>query len=70
MKIFAVVTIARQYEGDMISLRFEKAYAEISKAQEYVKQLAKTFTETINVPNMGAIEFFCERGYHEIDVEE
>ena len=69
-KVFCVVTIARQTEGEVVSVRFEKAFTTASKADEYAKTLAKTFTETINVPNYGPVQFVCERGVHDIDVEE
>ena len=70
MKVFFVVTIARQVEGEIISVRFDKAFTTASKADQYVKTLAKTFTETINVPGQGPVNFVCERGVHDIDVEE
>lgn len=70
MKVFFVVTIARQTEGEVVSVRFDKAFTTASKADEYAKTLAKTFTETIVVPNYGPVNFVCERGVHEIDVEE
>lgn len=69
-KVFFVVTIARQTEGEVVSVRFEKAFTTASKADAYAKTLAKTFTETINVPNYGPVQFVCERGVHDIDVEE
>jgi hypothetical protein len=69
MRLFAIVTIARQVEGEIVSVRFEKAFDQASKADNYVKALAKSFTETIQVPDYGPIEFFCERGIHELEVE-
>ena len=70
MKIFLVITVARQYEGDIISIRHEKAYKTASQAQEHLNSLKKSFVETINVPNIGPIEFFCERGIQEVDLVE
>ena len=70
MNVFFVVTIARQMEGEIISVRFEKAYTSAAKADEYVKSLAKSFNETIVVPDYGPVSFVCERGVHEITVEE
>jgi hypothetical protein len=70
MKIFFVVTIARQVEGEMISVKFEKAYTQASKADQYAQGLAKTTVETITVPGVGPVQFVCERGVHEIEVEE
>ena len=70
MKVFFVVTIARQMEGEVVSVRFDKAFTTASKADEYAKTLAKVFNETIVVPDYGPVNFVCERGVHEIDVEE
>ena len=70
MKIFFVVTIARQTEGEIISVKFEKAFTSAVKADEYVKTLAKSYTETIPIPNYGPVQFVCERGLHEIEVTE
>jgi len=70
MKVFFVVTVARQVEGEIVSVRFEKAFTTATKADAYVKTLAKTSTETITVPGQGPVQFVCERGTHEIDVEE
>jgi len=67
--IWIVVTIARQFDGEVVSVRFEKAYQDKAKAEEYLKSLAKTYTEKIQVPNYGLVEFFCERGLHEIEVQ-
>lgn len=69
-KVFFVVTIARQVEGEIVSVRFEKAFTTASKADAFAKTLAKTSTETINVPNYGPVNFVCERGVQECDVEE
>jgi len=70
MKVFFVVTIARQVEGEMLSVRFEKVFTQASKADAYAKGLAKSFTETITVPGVGPVQFVCERGVHESEVEE
>ena len=70
MKVFVVLTIARQVEGEIVSVRFDKATTRASVADEFVKGLAKTTTETIMVPNYGPVEFVCERGVHEIEVDE
>ncbi len=69
MKVFFVVTVARQVEGEMISIRFDKAFTQASKADQFSKDLAKTFTETIQTPH-GPLQFVCERGVHEVEVEE
>jgi hypothetical protein len=69
MKIYFVVTISRQVEGEMMLVRFEKAYKDVVKAQEYANTLSKNFTEKVQTPD-GLIEFVCQRGIHEIILEE
>jgi hypothetical protein len=69
MKIYFVVTISRQIEGEMMLVKFEKAYKDIAKAQEYANTLLKAYTEKIETPD-GVIEFMCQRGIHEIILEE
>jgi len=69
MKIFCVVTIARQLEGDILSVKFEKAFLQASKADDYAKSLATNYTENVSTPN-GMIQFVCQRAVYDIDVEE
>ncbi len=70
MKVFFVVTIARQVEGEIVSIRFDKAFSSQAKADEYAKSLSKTFKEMITVPDYGPVEFHCERGVHDIELED
>lgn len=69
MKIFAIFTVARQVDGEYVVVKAEKAFAKASKADEYVKSLAKNYTETIQTPTAN-IQCICERGVFELDVEE
>lgn len=63
-----MLSIARQYDGDIISLKFEKTFLTEEEAKDYIKNLQKTFVETVQVPGVGPVEFFCERGVHELEV--
>lgn len=69
MKIFAIVSLARQVDGEFCLVKTEKAFMQATKAEEFLKTLSKNFTETIQTP-FGAIPCVCERGIFEIDVEE
>jgi hypothetical protein len=69
MKVFAVITVARQVEGEYIAIKPEKAFTKASQADEYSKNLAKKFAENVTTP-VGIIQCLCERGVIEIDVEE
>lgn len=69
-KIFAVVTIARQFDGDIVSVRFENCYTTKELAEKYANSLSKISNETLDVPGVGKVQFFCERGIHELDIVE
>lgn len=69
MKVFAIITLARQVDGEYCFVKAEKAFAQASKADAYAKGLAKKYSEAIATPS-GPIACVCERGVFEIDVEE
>lgn len=69
MKVFAVISIARQVDGEYCVVKVEKAFINSTSADNFSKQLAKRYAETIQTPN-GSIECVCERGVFEIEVAE
>lgn len=69
MKVFAVVSVARQVDGEYIAVKPEKAFLQASKADEYSKGLSKKYAESVATP-VGVIQCVCERGVIELDVEE
>jgi len=69
VKVFCVATVGRQMEGEMITIRFEKAFTQASKADEYAKTLSQSYTEMIDTPH-GSVQFVCQRSVHEVEVEE
>lgn len=69
MKVFAIISIARQVDGEYCVVKVEKAFGSQGAADSFVKSLSKKYAESINTPN-GAIDCVCERGIFEIDVEE
>lgn len=68
-KIFCVISVARQVDGEMCVVKTEKAFKSASKADDYSKSLAKRYAESITTP-YGPMPFICERGVFEIDIEE
>lgn len=68
-RIFCVITVARQVDGEYVAIKPEKAFLKASQADEYSKTLAKKYAENVATP-MGLIQCLCERGVIEIDVEE
>ncbi len=69
MKVFAIISVARQVDGEYVVVKAEKAFKKASKADEVSKSLAKKYTESIPTPS-GPIACVCERGVFEIEVEE
>ena len=69
MKIFAIISVARQVEGEYVVVKAEKAFKQASKADAYAAGLAKTYTETIPTPG-GPITCVCERGVFEIELDD
>ena len=58
-------------EGEIISVKFEKAYKEQQKAFDFVNaQAKKSFTQMIDVPGQGPVEFLCEYSVQQLEVEE
>lgn len=70
MKVFAIVDVARQINGDMVFVKIEKAYTNISKAQEYLKTVEEKTTELIQNSSGFSVECSCLKSLYEIDVEE
>lgn len=69
MKIFAVISIARQVDGEYCMVKIEKAFKESTTAESFANNLSKKYAETFTTPN-GSIDCVCERGIFEIDVED
>lgn len=69
MKVYAIVTIARQVDGEYCLVKVEKAFTKAARADEEAKKLARNYAETISTPN-GMIPCVCERGVFEIEVDE
>lgn len=68
MKAFLAVTVARQIEGDMVWVKVEKANTKASVIDQYVKQNANQYLETMNT-EFGPIECQCIRSSMEIELE-
>jgi hypothetical protein len=69
MKVFAIISVARQVDGEYVVVKVEKAFKTAGKADEHAKTLAKRYAETIPTPG-GPMACVCERGVFEIEVEE
>ena len=65
---YAIISVARQVEGEYIVVKPEKAFRSKQKAEDEVNKLAKQYAETIQTPT-GPIQCVCTRGVFEIDLE-
>jgi len=71
MKVFAVLTVARQIDGEYIFVKTEKGFKELVLAEAHIQTLKKQFTEAVvlNTPH-GDVPCRCEVGIFELEVEE
>lgn len=69
MKAYAIISVARQVNGEIVVVKPEKAFTDKIKATEYYTQLMKKYMENIESPN-GPIQCVCERAVFEMEIEE
>lgn len=67
-KFYAIISVARQVEGEYIVVKPERAFSARNKAEEAVNKLAKQYAETIQTPT-GPVQCVCSRAVFEIEVE-
>ena len=74
--VFAVITVARQIEGEYVFIKTEKAFRQASKADELLKKLkaqystpeGKIIPQKVQTPT-GEAECFCEVGAFELELD-
>ena len=76
IKVFAVIVVARQVDGEYVFIRTEKAFKQASKADNLLQKLKASFLEDgkpkqikLTTPQGEAI-CFCEVGAFELEVED
>lgn len=76
-KVFAVITVARQIEGEYVFIRTEKAFSSAQKADALLRELKQQYLtpdgkiKPINLATpYGDAQCFCEVGAFEIELEE
>ena len=77
MTIFAVITVARQIEGEYIFIRTEKGFQRAGKADDLLKKLKQDYVDEAGKPKVislstpsGDANCFCEVGVFEVEIEE
>lgn len=75
-KLYAVITVARQVEGEYVFIKTEKAFKSAQKADQHLKGLRSQFvTEDgkwkpqVLSTGQGDVTCQCEVGVFEIEVE-
>ena len=77
MKVFAVMTVARQIEGEYVFIKTEKGFAASEKADALMTQLKSQYTTpdgkaaavNLKTPH-GDIPCHCAIGVFELEIEE
>jgi hypothetical protein len=69
MRVYFVVMVSRQVEGDIISVTFEKCFSNEEKANAYYQKQRPEPVRTMQTEH-GPIQFACERRLHVIDLED
>ena len=70
MKVFLIVNVARQINGEFIFVKVEKAFKDVLKAEDYFKSLSKTTKELIQTAQGFSTECSCEYSVFDVEVEE
>lgn len=75
-KIFCVLSVARQIDGEYILIRAEKGFTDPLKATQKLTELKDNFTKdnknniiNIKTPH-GDLDCFCEFGVFDLEIEE
>ena len=76
-KLFAVITVARQVEGEYVFIKTEKAFRQAGKADDLLQKLKREYVASngeVNVVEIatpqGDAKCFCEVGAFEIELED
>ena len=77
MKVYAIITVARQVDGEYVFIKTEKAFRSVEKADKYLKQIKSTLVDQngkwkpqlISTPSGEAVSQ-SEVGIFELDIEE
>ena len=74
--VFAVITVARQVEGEYVFIKTEKAFSSAKKPDSLLQSLKSQYSTDgkVNIVNIatpqGDAECFCEVGAFEIELED
>jgi len=76
MKIFAVITVARQLNGEYVFVKTDKGFKQAKKADARLQELKAEYTHegktksiTVTTPQ-GQADCLCEAGVFEIEIDD
>ena len=75
-KLFAVITVARQVDGEYVFIKTEKAFTKAAAADKFLQKLKKQYVapdgrpvpQSLSTPQ-GAATCLCEAGAFELELE-
>ena len=70
MKIFVVINVARQINGEFIFVKIEKAFKDSKKAQEYLGSTENPYKDMVQNSTGFSVECMCSKGLFDIEIEE
>jgi hypothetical protein len=70
MKVYIVVNVARQINGEFIFVKVEKAFKESKKAEEYANKSENPYKDLVQNSSGFSVECMCSRGVFDIEIEE
>lgn len=69
MKIYIVVNVARQINGEFIFVKVEKAFKESKKAEEFISSAENPYKDLVQNSSGFSVECMCSRGIFDIEIE-
>lgn len=75
-KLFAVITVARQVDGEYVFIKTEKAFTKAAAADKFLQKLKQQYVtpsgqqvpQSLTTPQ-GAATCMCEAGAFELEIE-
>lgn len=67
MKIYVVLNVARQVEGDLVVVKTEQGFSDRWMAEEYLNMRNRMAVETVRT-DAGDMDCLSVRGIYEVDV--
>lgn len=70
MRIFTIVNVARQINGEFVFVKIEKAFKDSKKAEEYLNSIENPRREIIQNSTGFSVECMCSYGIFDVEIED